>query len=113
MTNSITLLPGFERIRGRFLDILTERLEEIEGLSGNALRPMPSPEALGRIRDLLHNVAGTAGTVGFGELSESARTGETAINAFLASDGAAPRQVRQSLAAFFAAASVALSDGGA
>ncbi len=76
-------LPGIERIRTRFLELLRERQVSI---AEHALTAWESDElekingSLASARTLLHQIAGTAGSLGFEELGQEARTVETEID---------------------------------
>ena len=79
-------LPGMDRIRVRFIELLEERKsniaqyalaawdgETLEVINGN----------LEQARNILHQIAGTAGTVGYPELGLTAQQCEAEIIAHL------------------------------
>ncbi len=77
-----TLAP----IRARFLDLLEQRQEEIERNLYVALEDPDSAEgALTCITNILHKIAGSAGTLGFTELGDRARAIEYRLT--MTSDG--------------------------
>ena len=86
MKDMVDTLPGIERVRGRFLEMLRDRKERIatyilaaweaetlEDINGN----------LFKTQAILHQIAGTAGTLGFKEMGHQARTCENNIIAHL------------------------------
>lgn len=76
-------LPGLDRIRTRFLEMLKDRQVAI---AEHALVAWESYEldeintSLASASTILHQIAGTAGSLGFEELGVTARTVEIAIN---------------------------------
>lgn len=72
-------LPGMERIRARFLEMLDERLRLIDALFGASETGFPTTDTLKRTQEVLHKIAGTAGTLGMPALGESARECEEMI----------------------------------
>jgi len=79
-------LPGIDRIRTRFLEMLEDRqaaiaehaltaweTDELDELNGN----------LANARTILHQIAGTAGSLGFDTLGNEARQCELQIDAHL------------------------------
>lgn len=93
-------LPGLDRIRARFLEMLVERLGEIDRLCDSTVSGLSPRDALEQVQMILHKIAGTAGTLGMGTLGETARTGENTIIAFLGSGGPPKEQVYRSVADF-------------
>ena len=79
-------LPGFERIRERFLDLLEERLDSLEDAMVEFEFPATGRASLLRAQMILHKIAGSAGTLGFSRLGESARHCEEGIIAHLKQD---------------------------
>jgi len=79
-------LPGLDHIRGRFVELLQGRKMTI---AQHALAAWDAETAedinanLEDARAILHQIAGTAGTVGFPELGEDAYYCETQIIAHL------------------------------
>ena len=82
MNDMTDYMPGLERVRTRFLSMLEERqgriaahalaawdAETVEGVNGN----------LAGARDILHQISGTAGALGFQDLGKNARDCEGAI----------------------------------
>jgi len=68
-----------ETLRNRFQD---KTIREIEGLVASIFRASQNPEAIEELiaaYQLLHRLAGSAGTLGFSQLGERARTLEIAI----------------------------------
>jgi len=82
----VATLPGLERIKDNFLSLLVERQAEI---AENALAAWESTDADGQalklktVQNLLHQITGSAGTLGFGELGSVAQKAEGAIIAYL------------------------------
>ncbi|MCR8726088.1 Hpt domain-containing protein [Frigidibacter sp. ROC022] len=72
-------LPGIARIRERFLEMHDERHDALE----DALTLISSGEdcqqALLTARDILHKIAGSAGSLGFADLGEAAGKAETVV----------------------------------
>lgn len=95
MTAQAALIPGLERIRARFLDMLVDRLTEIETLCEE-----PSTDSLRQSQQILHKIAGSAGTLGLQDLGETARVCETRIIEFLDTGNMELSQVYQSLGDF-------------
>ncbi|MEP1765673.1 MAG: Hpt domain-containing protein [Sulfitobacter sp.] len=79
-------LPGLEHIRNRFIELLQDRKTSI---AQHALAAWDAETAvsinsnLESARCILHQIAGTAGTVGFPELGETAHQCEAQIIAHL------------------------------
>ncbi|WP_372991529.1 phosphorelay protein [Sulfitobacter sp.] len=79
-------LPGIERIRNRFLEMLKDRQYAI---AEHALIAWESDELdeinsnLDNARTVLHQIAGTAGSLGFKDLGTQARACEIEIDAHL------------------------------
>jgi len=85
--NALALeMPGLDRIRDRFVDLLADRKVSI---AQHALAAWDAETAeeininLENARNILHQIAGTAGTVGFPQLGETAHQCETQIIAHL------------------------------
>jgi HPt (histidine-containing phosphotransfer) domain-containing protein len=74
--------PGLDRIRVRFLSLLEERQIQI---AQSALAALESDSAAGQCLNLevaqavLHQISGTAGSLGYAELGQAARECEGAI----------------------------------
>lgn len=85
------LSQGLARIRNQFLARLFDRREQIIWntlKAGEANTPAETHKYLGAVRDILHQIAGTAGTLGFPDFGSSAREIESDIDKFLEeSDG--------------------------
>lgn len=85
--NALALeMPGLDRIRDRFVDLLEERKTRI---AQHALAAWDGETAeeinanLEQARSLLHQIAGTAGTVGYPDLGTCAQQCEAQIIAHL------------------------------
>ncbi len=79
-------LPGIDRVRNRFLTMLLERQIKIAGHSVAAWEGETLEEVndnLAAAQAVLHQIAGTAGSLGFADLGEEARSCENAIIAHL------------------------------
>lgn len=82
MKVSVEVLSGMEKIKVRFLDLLENRQCDI---ASNALaawdaQTMEQADShLAAARDILHQIAGSAGSLGFGTLGQAARECETSI----------------------------------
>ncbi|MCB1379401.1 MAG: Hpt domain-containing protein [Alphaproteobacteria bacterium] len=100
MMEAKTMMPGLERIRTRFLDMLSERLTEIDRLCDPSVSGLSPRDALTQVQMILHKIAGTAGTLGMNDLGDKARAGENVIIDFLGSGGAAKHQVYRTVASF-------------
>ncbi|KIN71075.1 Hpt domain-containing protein [Sulfitobacter guttiformis] len=93
-------LPGLERIKERFLSLLAERQTTI---AHHALAAWESDSAAAQSSNLqgaqnvLHQIAGSAGSLGFVELGEAARSCEGAIITFLDSNDGAQGSLPHSL----------------
>jgi len=79
-------LPGIERIRARFLDMLEQRQRALAehalaAWEGSTLQVIN--DNLAEARTILHQIAGTAGSLGFDDLGTVARDNELAIDAHL------------------------------
>ena len=79
-------LPGIERIRARFLDMLKDRQSAIAEHALIAWESDVLDEINGNLagaRTILHQIAGTAGSLGFKDLGVRARACEVEIDAHL------------------------------
>ncbi len=79
-------LPGLDRIRTRFLDMLQDRQSAIAEHALTAWESDSLEEINGSLasaRTILHQIAGTAGSLGFNDLGTQARTCEVEIDAHL------------------------------
>ena len=83
------VLPGIERIRARFIDLLGVRLVEIDALCTDETDPRDMADRLKGAQTILHQIAGTAGTLGYTDFGDCARRCEEMIIAHL--DGGRPR----------------------
>jgi HPt (histidine-containing phosphotransfer) domain-containing protein len=86
MKDMVKELPGLDRVRGRFLTMLEDRQERIAqhalmAWEGETLEQINGN--LASAQAILHQIAGTAGSLGFAELGQSARASETEIIAHL------------------------------
>lgn len=74
--------PGLERVKMRFLAMLQDREQQIAQhnlLTRNAKSEVEVTENLSGSRNILHQISGTAGSLGFAELGSFARDCENAI----------------------------------
>ena len=86
-----TELPGLERVRVHFLKVLQERHEKIathavmawDGVDQDTINTN-----LAGAQAVLHQIAGSAGSLGYDDLGSEARRCETEIIAHLRSDAA-------------------------
>lgn len=79
-------LPGLERVRERFLTMLTDRKERIASHALAAWEGETLEDVNGNLasaQSILHQIAGTAGSLGFAALGESAHACENEIIAHL------------------------------
>jgi len=79
-------LPGIERIRARFLEMLEQRQRALAehalaAWEGTSLQDIN--DNLTEARRILHQIAGTAGSLGFDDLGAIARDNEVAIDTHL------------------------------
>ncbi|MGJ8546233.1 MAG: Hpt domain-containing protein [Sulfitobacter sp.] len=82
MNDPMSELPGLANVRKRFLVLLEERYSSIAEHALTAWDSEDSAEAvneLGEARDILHKIAGTAGSLGFTALGDKARACELEI----------------------------------
>ena len=94
------MLPGLERIRARFITMLVDRLDELEQLCDNMYEDSPDMAALEMSKNILHKIAGSAGTLGMTTLGDAARTCENQIISFLESSQPGLEQIFDSLGEF-------------
>ncbi|UOA29066.1 hypothetical protein DSM107133_03825 (plasmid) [Pseudosulfitobacter sp. DSM 107133] len=76
------MVSGLEKIRERFLDLLVTRQQSIAHHAVLAYESLSLEEVNGNLaaaRDILHQIAGTAGSLGFDDLGIAARTCENDI----------------------------------
>lgn len=78
-------LPGIERIRQRFLEMLEDRLDSLEDAMVEFEFPGTGRASLSRAQMVLHKISGSAGTLGFERLGDSARHCEDGIISHLKS----------------------------
>ena len=79
-------LPGIDRIRTRFLEMLRDRQSAIAEHALFAWEGHTLEEVNGNLisaRTILHQIAGTAGSLGFDDLGHAARSCENDIVAHL------------------------------
>ena len=86
MKDMVDTLPGIERVRSRFLTMLQDRKERIAAhilaaWEGETLDDVNGN--LAKTEAILHQISGTAGTLGFAELGRLARSCEGKIIAHL------------------------------
>lgn len=82
MDGTMDMVSGLEKIRGRFLDLLKTRQQNIAHHAVLAYDSTSMAEVnvnLSAARDILHQIAGTAGSLGFEDLGNSARHCENEI----------------------------------
>lgn len=72
-------LPGIDRIRQRFLDLLEDRLDTLEDAMVEFEFPGTGHTSLARAQMILHKISGSAGTLGFERLGDAARNCEDGI----------------------------------
>ncbi|KZY05970.1 MULTISPECIES: Hpt domain-containing protein [unclassified Sulfitobacter] len=75
-------LPGLERIRARFVEMLSDRQARIAQHTLDAWNggtPEQINENLAAAQAILHQIAGSAGSIGFAELGSTARACEAQI----------------------------------
>lgn len=82
MTKAMAELPGIDRIRRRFIEMLSERQMQIasHGLAawdGKTVDEINSN--LAGAQAILHQIAGSAGSLGFDDLGKAARNCEIRI----------------------------------
>ena len=97
---TVEMLPGLERIRARFITMLVERLDELEQLCDNMYADTPDVAALEMSKNILHKIAGSAGTLGMTTLGDAARTCENQIISFLDSSQPGLEHIFDSLGEF-------------
>ena len=91
MKDVVTELPGLERVRAHFLKALRERREKI---AVHAIQAWDGTDAdtintnLAGAQAVLHQIAGSAGSLGFEDFGAEARRCETEIIAYLGSPAA-------------------------
>jgi hypothetical protein len=86
MIHTAKLSQGLSRIRNQFLARLFDRRKQILWntlKAGEASDPAEAHKHLTAVRDILHQIAGTAATLGFAEFGSSARQIENDIDVFL------------------------------
>ncbi|ASM74796.1 MULTISPECIES: Hpt domain-containing protein [Roseobacteraceae] len=86
MQGGLDMVSGLEKIRSRFLDLLEARRQSIAHHAVQAYDGITVEDVndnLAAARDILHQIAGTAGSLGFEELGASARFCENEIIAHL------------------------------
>lgn len=75
-------------VRARFLALLDDRLDMIEYHRASIGRNDDDSAPLIGVRDIAHKIAGTAGTLGFGEMGGQAASVELAIMEEMKAGGA-------------------------
>lgn len=86
MKDMMNELPGIDRVRSRFLDMLEQRQSAIAAHAlaawdGQSLEDIN--ENLASAQAVLHQISGSAGSLGWAELGKAARTCEMEIIAHL------------------------------
>tara|TARA_R110002020_G_scaffold96067_2_gene230361 strand:- start:213 stop:581 length:369 start_codon:yes stop_codon:yes gene_type:complete len=82
MKKATTPMPGLEAIQARFITLLQDRYIQIAQHALDAWEAVSPAEArsnLAGAQAILHQIAGTAGSLGFAELGHKARACEVAI----------------------------------
>jgi HPt (histidine-containing phosphotransfer) domain-containing protein len=88
MKDIADMLPGIERIQQRFLDMLKDRQGTIAHHVLAAWESKVAGEVVGHLdaaKAVLHQIAGSAGSLGFDELGQAARDCENEIISHLRS----------------------------
>jgi len=88
MTAAFDMLPGLQRVRDRFIALLKDRqlliarhtLAAWDGVTAQEVN-----ENLHAVQHILHQIAGSAGSIGLAELGEQAQECEMLINSHLES----------------------------
>lgn len=86
MTTIQTTIPGLDRVRCRFLEKLNEREQRLSkaiATSRTSFSRRERAAALDECQQILHKLAGTAGTIGLHDIGEGAQYCEDAIRKFL------------------------------
>ena len=76
---NMSALPGLARVRARFLDMMPARLQEIESACFETKDPYAARQGLNKAQTILHQIAGSAGTLGFARFGDEARRVEELI----------------------------------
>lgn len=100
MTMQLIEIPGLARIRERYYAAQTLRHDRLEVLL-EIIRANADPfDALVEARGILHQISGTAGSLGFAELGASASKTEYLIDGHLHLGRGDPRNVTEAIDAF-------------
>lgn len=92
MKDTFDILPGLTRIKARFMLLLADRQYEI---SRHALAAWDARDGrerndeLAAAQHILHLIAGSAGSLGFGDLGQAARACEQSILDYIGAQDAA------------------------
>ncbi|MFT6676359.1 MAG: HPt (histidine-containing phosphotransfer) domain-containing protein [Sulfitobacter sp.] len=87
-------LPGMEKVRARFIDLLNDRREHIAHhavAAWDSATPEDRKGNLSAAQATLHQIAGTAGSLGFAPLGDAARACEIRIISHLEESNGAPQ----------------------
>lgn len=102
-------LPGIARIRMHFLSLLGERQATLAGhalAAWEADTPQAVTENLAAAEGILHQIAGSAGSLGLDDLGEAAHLCEMAIMEYLQGDdtpsGPCPVEIMERIDAYVA-----------
>lgn len=76
---SDVLQDHLKAVRDRFINLLDERLDELEDMRERIDQGTQRAEAFEKIQFIAHKIAGTAGILGFEDLGSQARIAENAI----------------------------------
>ena len=116
MKHTTNLSQGLSRIRNQFLARLFDRRQQILWNTLKAEKasdPVESHKHLTAVRDILHQIVGTAATLGFAEFGFSARQIENDIDVFLeGSEGSfASAELLQDIVRFSETANDIIAEG--
>jgi hypothetical protein len=96
MTDTAHELPGIERIKLRFLNLLEDRQSAVAH-HAMAAWDTTDPEImcgeLEAAQNILHQISGSAGSLGFGDLGQAARDCENEIITYLEQVGSTSADV--------------------
>lgn len=117
MKDIADILPGIERIKQRFLGLLKDRQATIAHHVLSAWDSTVAPDVVAHLeaaQAVLHQVAGSAGSLGFDELGQAARDSENGIIAHLSCPetelAAIPTKLMKQLGNFLALSAALIDD---
>lgn len=102
--------PELDRIRARFIAMLDDRLLQLGALGANAQSPAQLQANLLQSLNILHKIAGSAGTLGLAQLGDRARACEDQIICHLANGEPDLAEIRRQIDAFADMARAVASD---